>query len=273
MIERYLAAVVQLASGADKAANLQAAAEQVAAAAARGARLIALPELFDLMADGAAMAAAGESVPGPTSDRLADLARQAGVILLAGSIAERSERPGRFYNTSLLFSATGELLTKYRKIHRFDVAVPGRVTYRESAHVDAGDETVVATTPLGLLGLAICYDLRFPGLFVRLAAAGAQVLLIPSAFAEGTGRDHWEVLLRARAIENQCYVVAPNQCARHTPHLTTYGHSMIVDPWGAVLARVERGVGIGMAEIDLQRLSDIRAQLPALAHRLPRIDG
>lgn len=273
MTDRYLAAVVQLASGADKAANLEAAQEQIHAAAAQGAQLVALPELFDLLADGPTMAAAAETIPGPTSRRLAGLAHELRITLLAGSIAERSGAAGRFFNTALLFSPTGDLLARYRKIHRFDVALPGRVTYRESAYVDAGGETTAASTSLGRLGIAICYDLRFPGLFARLAAAGAQVMLVPSAFAEGTGRDHWEVLLRARAIENQCYVIAPNQSATHTPHLTTYGNSLIVDPWGTVLARIERGVGFVCAEIDLARVAEIRRQLPALTHRVPRIDG
>lgn len=273
MTERYLAAVVQLSSGADKAANLQAAAHHVEAAAAQGAQLVALPELFDLLTDGPAMAAAAEPITGPTAEFLAQLARRHRVTLLAGSIAIQSETPGRFYNTALLFSPEGELLASYRKIHRFDVALPGRVTYRESAYVDAGDAWVVANTPCGRLGIAICYDLRFPGLFARLAAAGAQLLIVPSAFAEATGRDHWEPLLRARAIENQCFVLAPNQVGPHTPQLTTYGHSLIVDPWGVVLARRETGVGVACAEIDLARLQEIRAQLPALTHRVPRIDS
>lgn len=269
----YLAAVVQLSSTADKQANWEAAEALIEQAAAQGAQLVALPELWNCLGDGARMAELAEDIPGPTSQKMAALAQRLGVTLLAGSIAERGPTAGRFYNTALLFSSTGELIARYRKVHRFDVALPGRVTYSESAHVDAGGSTVVAATPWGRLGLAICYDLRFPGLFARLSAAGAEVLLIPSAFAEATGRDHWEILLRARAIECQCYVIAPNQVGAHSPQLTTYGHSLIVDPWGRVAARVDDGAGVACATIDLQLLRQIRQQLPALAHRVPRIDG
>jgi predicted amidohydrolase len=190
--------------------------------------------------------------------------------LLAGSIAERAPLGAAtaIYNTSLLFDPDGRLLARYRKMHRFDVDLPGQVVARESDWFAAGANIATATTPLGALGTAICYDLRFPELFRRMASAGVQVILLPSAFTLHTGRDHWQVLLRARAIENQAYVVAPNQCGRHSPQLVSYGHSAIVDPWGRVLASgPESGEAIVAAEIDLAYLSTVRSQLPALAHR------
>lgn len=271
-MSRHLVAAVQMTSGADKDQNLAAATRLVERAAARGAELIALPELFNCLGSPDAIVAAAEPVPGPTSEAMGGLARRLGVTLLAGSIAERIEGSDKIHNTSLLFAPDGRQLALYRKIHLFDVDLPGRVTFQESAFMRPGDRIAVSPTPLGTLGQATCYDLRFPDLFRRLVESGMQLLAVPSAFTLATGRDHWQVLLRARAVENQVYVIAPNQYGRHTPSLTTYGRSMIIDPWGVVLATAADGEGVACAEIDLDHLAEVRSRLPSLQHRR-RIDG
>jgi len=266
-IEPYLAAAVQMQSGEDKSANLATATRLVEQAAAGGAQLVALPELFNCLGRYDVVAAEAEAIPGPTSDAMADLSARLHITLVAGSIAER-DASGLIYNTSLLFDPDGRLLARYRKIHRFDVDLPGRVVAQESKWFAAGSDVAPVATPLGALGVAICYDLRFPELFRRLSSAGVQVMVLPSAFTLHTGRDHWEVLLRARAIENQAYVIAPNQFGRHSPQLTSYGHSAIIDPWGRVLAvGPETGEAIVSGAIDLEQLAVTRKQFPALAHR------
>jgi predicted amidohydrolase len=274
MTEPYFAAAVQMHSGEDKGANLATATRLIEQAAAAGARLIALPELFNCLGRYEAVAAQAETIPGPTSDAVAALAARLRITLLAGSIAERDSAASNaaptpaVYNTSLLFDPDGRLVARYRKIHRFDVDLPGKVVVRESQWFAAGCDVAPVTTALGTLGVAICYDLRFPELFRRLSSAAVQVMIVPSAFTLHTGRDHWEVLLRARAIENQAYIIAPNQCGRHSPQLTSYGHSSIIDPWGRVLACApEDGEAIVSSEIDLEQLAAVRKQLPALAHR------
>ena len=266
MEDQLLAAVVQMNSGADRAANCAAAGDLIAQAAGRGARLVVLPELFNCLGSSSEMLAGAEPIPGPTSTWLGELARRHQVVLVGGSICEAAAA-GRAYNTSLLFGPDGRLLATYRKLHLFDVDLPGQVTYRESAWLAAGDRVVVEDTASGRLGLAICYDLRFGRLFDALIEAGAEVLAIPSAFTAATGRDHWEILLRARAIECQAFVLAANQYGRHTPQFTTWGHSAIVDPWGRLLAEVDDGPGIAVAALDFGQLRAIRARLPALAHR------
>jgi predicted amidohydrolase len=266
MQEQTLAAVVQMTSGADKTANCAAAEELITQAAGRGARLVVLPELFNCLASSSAMLAGAEPIPGPTSNWLSGLARKYEIALVGGSICEAATT-GRAYNTSLLFGPDGRLLATYRKLHLFDVDLPGQVTYRESAWLAPGDRVVVADAAGGRLGLAICYDLRFGRLFDALIAAGAEMLAIPSAFTAATGRDHWEILIRARAIECQAFVLAANQHGQHTPQFATWGHSAIVDPWGRVLAHVDEGPGIAVATLDFGQLRAIRARLPALAHR------
>ena len=269
-VERHVTvAAVQMNSGQHAEANLAAALAGIDQAAARGAALVVLPELFTCLGRPEAIVAAAQTVPGPTTDALSGAAARCGLTLVAGSLPERSEVPGRVWNTSLVFDAQGTIRARYRKLHRFDVDLPGRVTYRESNWVAAGDEVVVVETPLGRLGLAICYDLRFPELFRQHAAAGAEWLVVPSAFAEATGRDHWEVLLRARAIENQAFVIAANQCGTHGGALTTHGHSAIVDPWGRVLAMAADRPEVITAVVDRAQLAEVRRQLPALAHRRP----
>jgi predicted amidohydrolase len=261
-------AAVQLNSGQDKARNLEAAARLVAEAADAGAELIALPEKWNALAAGDALDAAGEPLDGPSIEAARDWAREREVHLLAGSIAERPEDAERLYNTSALIAPDGELVAVYRKIHLFDVDVGG-VAYRESDRERAGEELVVV--PVGELevGLTVCYDLRFPELYRILAVRGARLLTVPSAFTAATGRDHWEVLLRARAIENQAFVLAPNQVGEAPPHYSSWGHSMIVDPWGTVLAEAPDGECFVVGDLDLERQRRIRDELPSLASRRP----
>jgi predicted amidohydrolase len=267
MTASFRAAAVQMNSREDVSANLAAAVRRVEEAAGRGARLVVLPEMFPCLGRVEAMLAAAEVVPGPIADTLAALAQRLGISLLAGSMAERGPG-GKAYNTSLLFGPQGTLLARYRKRHLFDVELPG-VACRESSWLAPGDRVAAAATDCAQVGLAICYDLRFPEHFRALADGGAEVLLVPSAFTLATGRDHWEVLLRARAIENQAFVVAANQWGEHPPQPPTYGRSTIIDPWGTPLATAADGEGLIVADLDFDRLAAIRRRLPALAHRLP----
>ncbi len=262
------AAAVQLNSTADKARNLETAERLVRAAAADGADLVALPEKWNLLAAGDELLAGAEALDGPSLTAARDWARELGVHLLAGSVAERGEGEKAF-NTSVLIGPDGEDLAAYRKVHMFDVDAGG-VSYRESAHEQPGSELV--TAPLGELvaGLTVCYDLRFPELFRILAVRGARLLTVPSAFTRATGRDHWEVLLRARAIENQAFVLAPNQVGTAPPHFDSYGHSSIVDPWGTVLALAPEGECFLAADLDLGEQERVRESLPSLANRRPQ---
>jgi len=266
------AAVVQLNSNADKPANLAAAEGQVRAAAADGAGLIALPEKWNVLGDPDALRSGAEPLDGPTLSAVSDWARELGVSVLAGSIPEAVEGDDHLFNTSVLVGPDGERLATYRKIHLFDVDVGG-VAYRESDTERPGTEVVLARAESGgesvELGLTVCYDLRFPELYRILAVRGARVLTVPAAFTAVTGRDHWEVLLRARAIENQAFVVAPGQVGAAPPHYDSWGHSMIVGPWGDVLAEVSEGVGFAAADLDLERQDEVREKLPSLANRVP----
>jgi predicted amidohydrolase len=260
-------AAVQLNSRNDKAANLATAERLVGAAAADGAELVALPEKWNLLAAGEELLAGAETLDGPSLTAARGWARALSIHLLAGSICESGG--DRAWNTSVLIGPDGEDLATYRKIHMFDVDAGG-VSYRESEHEQPGSELV--TAPLGELiaGLSVCYDLRFPELFRILALRGARVLMVPSAFTRATGRDHWEVLLRARAIENQAFVLAPNQIGGAPPHFDSYGHSAIVDPWGAVLAMAPDEECFVAADLDLAAQERVRESLPSLANRQPR---
>lgn len=260
-------AAVQMTSGADKAANLDAATHLIRRAAQAGARLIGVPENFAWMGPEPEREANAEPLEGPTLSRLAALAKEFGVSLLAGSVLETGAPGGRLYNTSVLFGPDGGRLGVYRKMHLFDVDVGDGQTYRESAACAPGTEVVVADSPLGKVGLSICYDLRFPELYRAHSAAGAVLLTVPAAFTLMTGKDHWEVLLRARAIENQAWVLAPAQQGRHPKDRLTWGHAMVIDPWGLVVARASEGPGLAMAEVDLEYLQKVRRSLPALQHR------
>ena len=262
----YLAAAIQMTASSSKEENLAKAEMFVRLAAERGATVIVLPEVFAWRGPRAEEATQLESIPGPTSGRLSELARRHGIYLLAGSFLEKSEGT-RAYNSSLLIGPAGDILAHYRKIHLFDVDIPGQVRVKESDTKKPGQEVVTQRTPLGVFGLSVCYDLRFPELYRQLTQEGAEVLFVPSAFTFPTGAAHWEPLLRARAIENQAYVIAPNQIGKNTHGFADYGNSMIVDPWGKVIARASDKECFITAEIDRDYLEKVRRELPCLAHR------
>ncbi|HEX8689547.1 MAG TPA: carbon-nitrogen hydrolase family protein [Solirubrobacterales bacterium] len=259
-------AAVQLNSAGDKGGNLATAERLVRAAAADGAELIALPEKWNLLGTGEEMAAGAEPLDGPSLAAARAWARELGVHLLAGSICEEGE--AKAFNTSVLIGPEGEDLAVYRKIHMFDVEAGG-VEYRESDHEEPGEEIVTAPLDELSVGLSVCYDLRFPELYRILAVRGARLLAVPSAFTMATGRDHWEVLLRARAIENQAFVLAPNQFGEAPPHYSSYGRSAIVDPWGVTLAVAPDEECFVAAELDLDAQDRVREALPSLANRRP----
>jgi deaminated glutathione amidase len=261
-------AAVQLNSIGEKERNLAAAERLVRDAAATGAEFVALPEKWNLLAGGDEIAAGAEPLDGPSLSAAREWARDLGIHLLAGSISERGEAGEKASNTSVLIGPDGDDLAVYRKIHMFDVDAGG-VSYRESEHERAGDEVVAAPVGNVTAGLTVCYDLRFPELFRILALRGARLIAVPSAFTLATGRDHWEVLLRARAIENQLFVVAPNQVGEAPPHYSSFGRSMIVDPWGVVLATAPDEECFIGAELDLEAQDRVRESLPSLANRQP----
>jgi predicted amidohydrolase len=272
--ESYLAAVVQLTSTSDAEANWHAARALIERAAGHGARLVATPENTNFLGPPEAKARRAEALGGPVCSRFAALAARLRVHLLLGSFNERGPHPKRCYNTSVLFGPSGEILATYRKIHLFDVDVSEAVSFRESATVAAGDEVVAVTTELGRLGLSVCYDLRFAELYRALVERGAEILTVPSAFTATTGRAHWQPLLRARAIECQCYVLAPAQYGRHSSASDggrglreSHGQAIIVDPWGAVVATASDGPGLALAEIDLDRVRRVRRAIPVGEHR------
>jgi predicted amidohydrolase len=264
-VRTFVAAAVQLCAGSDKGANLEKAEELVAQASRAGAHFVVLPEVFLWRGLREEEAAAAEPIPGPVSERLSRLARQLQVYLLAGSILERSDADKAF-NTSLLFDARGVLLARYRKLHLFDVDIAGRVAVRESDTRRAGTDVITAATELGVVGLTICYDLRFPELYRRLTQGGAEIIAVPSAFTFPTGAAHWEILLRARAIENQVYLVAANQIGQGPGGVPSFGSSMIIDPWGTPLARAAERETVIFAEIDRDYQKQVRHELPCLAH-------
>ena len=259
-----IAAAVQMQSGPDLAANLARARTLAVLAAERGAALIVLPEVFAWR--GLRPAEVPSAIPGPVSDFLCNLAVELGVILVGGSFLERSPEDGKSHNTSLLIDAHGTIRGTYRKMHLFDVDLPGRVTVRESDARVPGADVVTVATALGTIGMSICYDLRFPELFRRLARAGATIVTIPSAFTAYTGSAHWEPLLRARAIENQVYVIAPNQTGTSPHGFADHGHSMIVDPWGTIVAAAGDGEAVITAELDATLLARVRSEMPCLGH-------
>ncbi|HXR13547.1 MAG TPA: carbon-nitrogen hydrolase family protein [Solirubrobacteraceae bacterium] len=266
MSELLRAAAVQLNATADREANLVNADRLVRDASARGARLVVLPEKWPLLGSGPQLRAGAEPIDGPAMSWARACARELALELVAGSFTELTA-DGRRQNTSLHIGPDGEIRAVYRKIHMFDVTVDG-LEYRESEHEEPGEEIVVSRTDDGLeLGMTICYDLRFPELYRILALRGARVLVVPAAFTLATTRDHWEALLRARAIENQAFVIAANQIGENEPGRFSGGRSMIVDPWGVVLAQATDAVGVIVADLDLGRLEAIRSSLPSLANR------
>ena len=262
------AAAVQLNSTEDKERNLTRADALTRAAAQAGAELIVLPEKFNVLGTHEAYLAGAETLDGPTITWARELARELRVDLVAGSIVERREGREKLANTSVHVGPDGELAGVYRKIHMFDVTVAGK-EYRESASQEGGDEVVTSEAEGARVGLSVCYDLRFPELFRILAIRGARVITLPAAFTRVTGEAHWDVLIRARAIENQAFVVAADQIGRHPPDNESFGGSQIVDPWGEVLARAADEECFVVADLDLARQDDLREKLPSLANRVP----
>jgi predicted amidohydrolase len=263
------AAAIQLTATPDKARNLEAADRLVRRAARDGARLIVLPEKWSVLGRGTDLLAGAEPLDGPAVAWARDAAHELGVDLVAGSISERVDGEEKLRNTSLHIGPDGDIRAVYRKLHMFDVEVDGTV-YRESEHEAPGDEVVLSATADGTpLGLTVCYDIRFPELYRILAVQGARILTIPAAFTVPTTRDHWEVLVRARAIEDQCFVIAANQVGEHVQGLRSGGRSMIVDPWGLVLAQAADRETVITADLDLDAQAAIRERLPSLANRRP----
>ncbi len=263
-----LVAAVQLNSTPDLEGNVARARALVEEAAGQGAQLVALPEHFAYLGPEAGISQVAQPYTGPLVSGFRELAGKLKIFLLLGSFPELAERGAPPFNTSLLLGPQGQTLSRYRKMHLFDVDLPGRPPYRESKFTQPGREVVVAPLPGTpfTAGLAVCYDLRFPELFRAMVARGADLFLLPAAFTSTTGPDHWEILVRARAIENQAYVVAPAQYGQHAPGRSSYGHSLIVDPWGLVLAEAPDGEGVIYARLDFERLQQLRRELPCLTH-------
>ncbi len=259
-------AAIQMISGPAVGPNLETAARLIGEAAAAGAQLAVLPEYFPLIGatDAERLAAREVAGHGPIQDFLAVTARRHGLWLVGGSLPLVSGNPAKMRNACMVFNPQGERMARYDKIHLFGFHKEDE-HYDEAATIEAGNEVVTCDTPCGRTGLSICYDLRFAELYRRMGEV--NLIVVPAAFTETTGRAHWEILLRARAIENQCYVVAAAQGGRHPTGRMTHGNSMIIDPWGDVLARMEKGEGVVTAEFNYQRLVDIRTRLPALQHR------
>ncbi|MEM9692660.1 MAG: carbon-nitrogen hydrolase family protein [Myxococcota bacterium] len=270
----FWAACIQQRATEDIEANLAFVETQARAAAQAGAALIATPENTSFLGPQFHKISVAEPLDGPVGTRLAKLADELSVHLLVGGLAEQriedgKPDPKRCYNSSVLFGPNGDRVAVYRKMHLFDVDVPGGLTIAESDSIAPGERVVVAETPLGRIGMTICYDLRFPELYRQLVDQGADILAVPSAFTLTTGKDHWHVLLRARAIETQCWVIAPAQWGTHDAEgkRQSYGHSLIVDPWGCVLTDRGQGEGIALAHIDLERNRAVRRAIPVRDHR------
>lgn len=266
MSSSFVAAVVQMTTTADVAANRTAAEALTRQAARLGASVVSLPEMWPFIGKNATMVRDAEGLEGPIVGLLSDLARELGIWLFGGSFPERSEDPARVFNTAVAFAPDGDLAGVYRKIHLFDMDVPG-AQFMESDDVVPGDQAVLVRTPLGTFGMSTCYDLRFPALYQALREGGADYVVVPSAFTATTGKAHWEVLLRARAIEQQVYVLAADQFGWHSRTRESNGQSMIVDPWGVVVARCPDGPGVALGQIHPDRLARIRRQLPCGEHR------
>ncbi len=267
-MSRVVAAAVQMTSTADVDANLAAAERLVTRAAEAGARFVGLPENFAFLRSEGSPIPEPQSLDGSWMQRMAGLAKRLGITLLAGSFPERIPGESKLHNTSVLIGPDGRSLAVYRKIHLFDIDLPGMEHLKESRAIAPGSDLVVAEAPFGRVGLSICYDLRFPELFRALTKGGARVLAVPSAFTERTGRAHWELLLRARAVENLAFAFAPAQVGEHGRGRVSWGQAMIVGPWGDILAQVEgRGEGLATAELDFEDQDRLRRELPALDHR------
>lgn len=264
----FRVAAIQMSSTGNKEVNLEKAENFIRFSAEEGAKIVALPEMFNFSGNLEEKKENAEPVPGPTINWLKELVEKFRIYLLCGSILETTEEKGKsiFYNTSILLNPQGEIIARYRKMHLFDVTLPDGSWRRESELITPGREVVQVATSEAVFGLSICYDLRFPELYRRLAKEGAQVVFIPSAFAFETGKDHWETLVRARAIENQFYVIAPNQTGKNCQGKSYWGKSMIVDPWGTILAKAPEKETVIFAEVDPSYQQKIRENLPSLSH-------
>lgn len=269
MIDKLKVAAIQMVSTADVENNLEIAGSLITEAAAQEARLVVLPEYFPVIGEDERekLQYREEFGSGPLQEFLSDKARQSGIWLMGGSIPLATGDSERVYNSCLLFNPDGVCTARYDKIHLFDVYVGGDdESYNESNTMLAGEKTVVAETPFGNIGMSICYDLRFPELYRSMMNQNIIMITVPSAFTETTGRKHWELLLRTRAVENLCFVIAPDQGGQHSARRRTWGHSMIIDPWGEIMCSMETGPGLICAELDLVRQRELRKSFPALQH-------
>ncbi len=270
-MKKIRAAAVQMDSRDDKKANLEKARELIEAAASLGAQIVGLPEYFNFVGPDQRKFEEAETIPGPTTDFLSSLAKRHHLWLQGGSITERAKGHKKLFNTTVFFNPDGEIIARYRKIHLLEIAVKNGVQLRESDTKEPGEEIVVCETDLGTVGLSVCYDMRFPEVYRIMALEGAVMIFVSADFALYTGKDHWEPILRTRAIENQCFVIAPAQIGikPYVPPFPTYGRSMIIDPWGTVIAKASDTEACIVAELDMDYLKTIREQLPVLKSRRP----
>lgn len=260
-------AVLQMNSGEDKATNVETALRLIDQGAETGARMVVLPEIWTYLGDDAGNRANAETIPGPITDALAAKAKQHGIYLHGGTMLEKRDGEPKLFNTTVVFGPSGDLIAQYSKIHMFDVVLDGVASYKESNTVQRGEEIVTFDMDGTTVGLAICYDLRFPELFRILSLRGADVIVLPAAFTMTTGKDHWEVLIRARAIENQVYMVSCGQYGPDSSGKWCYGRSLIADPWGTVLATAPDRECVLRATVDLDYLHKVRRQVPSVANR------
>lgn len=268
-MKKMTVAVVQMNSQEDKAKNIDQAIEYIRRGAASGAGLVVLPEYFNFLGETENCIRSAETIPGPTTDRMCDVARELDIGVLSGSIPERADASGKIRNSSVFISHEGDILAKYSKIHLFDIDIPGSVSYLESDYIEAGNDLATFEWRGIHFGIAICYDLRFPELFRCLMQKGAEVILVPAAFTQATGFYHWQTLVRARAIENQVFLCAANQWGQHDKWYDTFGHSSIIDPWGETVCEMPEGIGVELGEIDMTALYRIRSESPILTHIQP----
>ena len=262
----YKIAVAQMDSQNDKGENMRTACRLIDEAASQGAKLVSFPEVMNLSGENVGEGGGHEPIPGYTTQLLMEKAKEHGIYIHSGSFMEKIPEEERAYNTSVLIDPEGQIIAHYRKLHTFDVTLPDGTVCDESARVRPGDRIVTVDTALGKMGLSVCYDIRFPELYRLMALEGAQILFAPASFTMPTGKDHWETILRTRAIENGCYLVAADQIGQKV-RFTAYGNSMVVDPWGTVIARSSDKVGLIYADIDLDYLDAVRAKIPSLINR------
>ena len=265
-MRKFLIGIIQLDTQNDKGKNLAQICEYIDEAARKGAQLVALPEVMNLLGDNIGEGGGVESIPGYSTEILARKAKELGIYIHCGSIKEEIPGETKGFNTTVMLDREGRIVARYRKLHTFDVTLTDGTVCNESARIQPGSEIVTVDSDLGKLGFSICYDIRFPELFRLLALDGAQIIFTPANFTLPTGKDHWEPILRARAIENGCYIVAPAQIGKK-PNFTAFGNSLVVDPWGTVIARSKDQPGVTLAEIDLDFLDKIRGQIPSLKNR------